>query len=396
LAETPAKTNWPRVALLVLSGTIAACQVGKGAVAIPALRQDLGLSLLTASWVVSAYGALGAALGFPASVMIARLSGRNVTVVGLAAIGLGSAPGAFAQSGALLLATRVLEGCGYFGLVIVLPGMVRALAAPRDRDLALAWWAAYMPAGSAAMMLVGPFLMSFGWPALWLVNAVLLFLQAALVWIFVPVEHGMQRLHGRRPRVWDVVRTPAAVILALAFGTYTFHYFALTGLLPTLLVERMGLSVAQAGSITAATVVANAVGNVAAGAAMRRGIPLWAIAAAAFVFAGLASVGIFADAMPVAMIAALASASLAITGLVPASIFAASARLAPTAAALGLTIGLILQASNLGQLLGPVALGGWAEHFGWSSAPILFGAIALAGVMIALQIRLLLRRPSRR
>ena len=38
--------------------------------------------------------------------------------------------------------------------------------------------------------------------------------------------------------------------------------------------------------------------------------------------------------------------------------------------------GLLVQASNFGQLLGPAALAAWVEKFGWSSAPLLFAAIA--------------------
>jgi hypothetical protein len=37
-----------------------------------------------------------------------------------------------------------------------------------------------------------------------------------------------------------VMRMPGPILLALAFGFYSIQYHALTGLLPTLLVERLG------------------------------------------------------------------------------------------------------------------------------------------------------------
>ncbi|HVY63641.1 MAG TPA: MFS transporter, partial [Gammaproteobacteria bacterium] len=158
-----------------------------------------------------------------------------------------------------------------------------------------------------------------------------------------------------------------------------------------LLVDRLGLSVGQAGAIGAATVVANGIGNLAAGMGLRLGVPLWSVVAVAFACLGICVWGIFGEALPLATVAVLACASLAISGMVPASIFAASPRLAPSAALHGITLGLVVQASNIGQLLGPAVLGAWVEQWGWSSAPVLFSAIALAGLVLALRLRALLR-----
>ena len=120
--------------------------------------------------------------------------------------------------------------------------------------------------------------------------------------------------------------------LALAFGIYTFQYAAMANFLPTLLVDRLGLSISAAGTISAITVAANAVGNIFAGALLRMGAPIWAIAAFGYCFVGAAGFGIFSEQLPVIVIAALASASLAVTGLIPASIFAAAPRFAASAA----------------------------------------------------------------
>ena len=66
-----------------------------------------------------------------------------------------------------------------------------------------------------------------------------------------------------------VLRSPGPVLLALAFALYTVQYHALTGLLPTLLVERLGLSIAPAGAISAVTIVGNGLGALAAGYLVR-------------------------------------------------------------------------------------------------------------------------------
>ena len=46
------KTRWPLVWVLIFAGVVGAFQVGKAAIAVPLLRDDLGLSLTFASWVV--------------------------------------------------------------------------------------------------------------------------------------------------------------------------------------------------------------------------------------------------------------------------------------------------------------------------------------------------------
>jgi MFS family permease len=390
------KTDWRSVLVLLLAGLIAACQVGKAAIAVPLLRQDLGLSLVMASWVVGAYGVLGALAGLPAGIGVSRIGARAAVIIGLLAIATGSGLGAFAATGAMLLASRVLEGCGFLGLVVAAPVLLRNLSAPRDHEIVLTCWSAYMPGGTALMMLIGPLLSASGWQALWLANGFLAAIAAGVVWLLLPSEAGaVTREPAGRAPVGDVLTAAGPVLLALAFGIYTFHYFALTGLLPTLLVERMGLSVGQAGAVSAVTVVANAFGNLTAGIFLRLTIPLWAIMAAAFGCLGLASIGIFSATSPVGLVGAVACVSLGVSGLVPGSIFAATPRVARQSAMLAVTLGLLVQASNLGQVFGPAALGAWVDKFGWSTAPVIFLAIGAGGVAIALRLRGLLRTRER-
>jgi MFS family permease len=384
----PLRTDWRSVLVLLLAGLVAACQVGKAAIAVPLLRQDLGLSLVAASWVVGAYGTLAALAGVPAGVGVGRIGARIAMIGGLLAIALGSGLGGLAANGQLLLLTRVLEGGGFLAVVVAAPTLLRILSAARDRDVVLTCWSAYMPGGTALMMLVGPTLTAFGWQELWLVNALIAAATACIVWLVLPREIPCDE--AAAPFTPRVLTSAGPILLALAFGLYTFQYFALTGLLPTLLVDRMGLSVAQAGAVSALSVVANALGNLAAGALLRWRMPLWAIVVSGFGCAGLASFGIFSQSLPLAPLVALACAGLGISGLIPASIFAATPRIAHHSAVMAVTLGLLIQASNLGQLLGPAVLGAWVETFGWPAAPFIFVAVALAGIALALPLRNLL------
>ena len=383
------RTRWGAVAALILAGVVVALQIGKAAIAVPVLQQELALSLVVASWVIGAYGVLGAMAGLPAGIVASLFSARRTLIAGLVASGLGSLAGACVSDGSLLIVTRVIEGGGFLAAVLALPRLLRAVTAVKDRDTVLALWGAYMPIGSVIMMVAGPHLMAQGWQMLWIVNGIAALAYAAVV-AFMPLPDETQpagALQAVMPNIKAALGAPGPILLALAFGIYTFQYAAMANLLPTLLVDRLGLSIAAAGTISAITVAANAVGNVFAGALLRFGAPFWAVAAFAYCFVGVAGFGVFSEALPVVLIAALASASLAVTGLIPASIFAAAPRFAPTSALLAIVLGLLNQTSNLGNLFGPAAMATVVQRFGWAGAPYLFVGVTICGVTVALMLR---------
>jgi MFS family permease len=373
---------------------VVALQIGKAAIAVPVLQKDLSLSLVVASWIIGAYGVLGAVGGLPSGIVASLFSARRTLIAGLIAAGLGSLAGAFVTDGSLLIATRIIEGCGFLAAVLALPRLIRAVTAPKDRDTVLAVWGAYMPIGSLIMMLAGPHLMAHGWQTLWIVNGIVALAYAIIV-AFMPLHedaHPTAPLQTLMPNIRAALGAPGPMLLACAFGIYTFQYAAMANLLPTLLVERLGLSISAAGTISAITVAANAVGNIFAGALLRFGAPLWAIAAFGYCFVGAAGFGVFSEQLPVVLIATLASASLAVTGLIPASIFAAAPRFASSSALLAIVLGLLNQASNLGNLFGPAAMASMVQHFGWARAPFVFVAVAVSGLSVALMLRAVMNR----
>ena len=95
----PDRTRWGAVFVLLIAGVIVALQIGKAAIALPALQRDLMLSLGVASWMVGAYGVLGAVAGLPAGIASSLFTARSALLWGLVAAGLGSLGGAFAESG---------------------------------------------------------------------------------------------------------------------------------------------------------------------------------------------------------------------------------------------------------------------------------------------------------
>jgi MFS transporter, DHA1 family, inner membrane transport protein len=330
----------------------------------------------------------------PAGVLSSLFDPRRAAVTGLVVSALGSFIGAAAGGGALLVGSRVIEGCGFLATVLAIPALIRAATAPRDLDTVLPLWATYMPMGAAAMMLIAPAILPFGWRALWIGNGVLA-LVAAVVMLLLPLPQVAAsptlRIGNIAAGIGGVLRSRDALLLALIFGLYTFQFIAMAGLLPVLLIERAGLSVSAAGMIAGLTWVANAVGNGSAGLLLRAGLPVWTVVAGAFAFMAVAAFGIFAAGLPVFVVVLLASASLGLTGLIPGSVFAAAGRLTSAAAGLVMTLGLINQGSNIGTLLGPAAMGSLVQHFGWGGAWLLFAAVAACGLAAAAGLRAVLQ-----
>lgn len=381
----PIPTRWSLVIVLIGTGIVAAAQVGKAAIALPLLQQDLGMSLAAASWIVSAYALLGAFGGLAIGWGVSRFGLRLSLIVGVLIMGSASIAGAFAPNGGMLLVSRIVEGCGLLMVAVSIPTLLRIVAAVRDRDIVLAAWSAYMPAGTGLMLLAGPWLTQYGWQGLWVANGIVLLLLVLPLAAVVPTYAAASNanLHN----IGSLLRQPAPLLIAAAFGLYTFQFTAISGLLPELLVERHGLSIAAAGAIAGIASLANAAGNLSAGALMRWGVPQWTIMVTTFACMGIASFGIFSPDVPIEIIAVLAALSLGATGAIPASNFAAAPRIIPDTAMLALMFGLINQTSNVGQLLGPAALGSFVQRFGWSFAPMLLAAIAIAGIGIGLALR---------
>src|SRR5438309_7576711 len=69
-------TRWGLVAALILTGMIAALQVGKVAIALPQLQHDFKLSLFVAASAIGAYSVLGATLGMPVGILTTFVSAR--------------------------------------------------------------------------------------------------------------------------------------------------------------------------------------------------------------------------------------------------------------------------------------------------------------------------------
>jgi len=239
-----------------------------------------------------------------------------------------------------------------------------------------------------------PLLVLIGWRSLWLANAALAAACSVMLMRHAPrlaaPPQTTRLLAQASARMRVVLRSGRCWMIALAFFAYSCQIFSLSFALPSLLTAQHGMSLSSAGLLSALVLAASTVGHLASGLSLRLGLPIWLNLAIPFGFFALADGAIFAGGLPAPVVAAVAALALCVGGLAPGALYAAAPRVAPSSEALSSTIGLVQQASNLGQFAGPVALGLWVEHFGWQSVPMIATPAALTGFVLAFGIRVAL------
>jgi len=372
---------------MIASGVAASLHVGKVPPALPALREELDLGLVAGGWIASIFSLIGATLGIASGLAADRLGARRVLAAGLVFLVAGSVWGAAVDSGAALLATRVLSGLGLVTVAVAAPGIIVAVAPPRDHGLALGAWSIYMPAGMAIAMLSAPLVLpGLGWRGLWLVHAGL---TAAVLVVVLAATRGVSGRTGPPRRInAEALRRPGPWLLAAAFGCYTVQFFAVTTWMPTFLVESRGTTREMAALAGALVVAANIIGCLAGAWLLHRDVARWKLLAITYLVMTPCAAGAFAAAVPPGLVVALAAIFSAVGGLLPAAILAGTAAHAPSRDHVATVNGFVVQGSHVGVVAGPPVFAMFVAAFGsWEQGWILMVALGIAGLGVTAWIR---------
>ncbi|HJO69141.1 MAG TPA: MFS transporter [Rhodospirillales bacterium] len=390
------KSCWGAVVVAVVAGMIAASHLGKLPPSLPMLRAELGLDLVFGGWVVSVFGATGAALGLAAGSLADRIGHRRLTMIGLGLLAAGSAGGGLADAGVTLLASRFVEGFGFLSIAVAAPSLIATAVKRRDRRLALGIWSAYMPASITLVLLGAPALLSTaGWRGIWWALAGVSVLWIGVVALAAPAPRSAD---SRPPaslvhNVRLTIGQPGPWLLAVCFPLYTLQWMALMVWLPTFLVEERAMGLAAAAALSALVVAVNVPGNIVAGWLMRRGARHWILIAIGAAAMGASALGIFSPALSDGLRYGLCLAFSGLGGFLPAAVLSGAPVFSPSPDQLGMTNGLLMQGSNLGQFVGPPALAAVVTASGsWNSVAWLMCGAATAAVVLAGFVRVIENR----
>jgi predicted MFS family arabinose efflux permease len=377
------RTSWPAVGAALAAGVVAAGFVGKLPPALPALREEFGLSLVAAGWVVSIFNTIAVAAAVAFGVAADRVGALRFAAGAVAALAVGGVSGAVAPSDGWLLASRVVEGAGFLALAVSMPALIFSATAPPDRRLTLGLWSTYMPFGMALSMLAAPLaIASIGWRGLWLaVVAVMLACAGAL---FLQAKRYPRPPSSGRTlgTIVEALRRPGPWWAAAAMGCYTAQWTAVMVWLPTFLVQTRGVSLGAASLLTAAVVAANVPGNLTGTWLLERHVPRGALIGAAAVAMAATGIAIFADAAPDWLRLGSCFAFSYLSGVTPPATFTSTQTYARSASQVASLQGLIMQVSNLGQLVGPPAVAAVVSATGrWHDAGYVMLAAAAGGLL---------------
>ncbi|PBI85453.1 Major Facilitator Superfamily protein [Variovorax boronicumulans] len=394
---------------VVLGGVSAALHLGKLPPAVPALQASLGIDLVEAGFLLSLVQVASMTLGLLAGLAADSIGLRRSMLVGLAVLTTASLLGGAVGAGLLggshavlwLFVLRAAEGIGFLMAVMPGPGLIRALTPAGADKAALGLWGAYMPLGVALALLIGPALIGWGGWADWWWTLSLVSAGAAL-WVWLAVPRDRPRVVGASlqpassgwaSRLRETVGARAPWLVALTFAVYSSQWMAVIGFLPAIYADAK-VPAAWSAVLTALAAAMNIVGNLMGGRWLQRGVAPERLLQWGFLTMALGGVAAFAQVgqgagaealgLPLALrYAAICAFSLG-GGMVPATLFLLGVRLAPGPSTVSTTVGLMQQASSLGQFLAPPAVawlahrvGGW--HWTWTATL----ACSLAGMAVA-------------
>ncbi|WP_051083090.1 CynX/NimT family MFS transporter [Kiloniella laminariae] len=380
------KTRRLTVAIVVGCGIVASLQIGKVAIAAPMLQSEFSLNLAAVGWMTSIFAVIGLVGGIPFGALVARVGDRRTLIFGLGAIVLGAAIGAKSSSFFMFLFSRVLESLGFLLITIAGPAVLQRVVPTGQRNIAFALWSCFMPTGIALAMVAGPLFTD--WKTIWWTCA---FLAATLVvatYQFIektatpsPVQTSMGA------DTLAVVGKSGPVLLALCFAFYSLMFFALFSFLPVLLMERMGVTHGIAGLLSALATAVNIIGNLFAGYFLTRGTSRPVLIAFSCVTMGVSAVGIFLPLFGDTATFLLCLVFSVSGGLIPATLLSSVPTLAPSTRLAPLVMGLLMQGSNLGLIVGPVTVGSVIDGYGWPAALIVVVIAALMATFTAFALR---------
>ena len=381
------------------AGLAIALNVGKVPVALPALRAELGLTLVQAGWVSSTLTTVAVGSAAFVGMWVGRVGALRMVLAGLALCAAASLAPLAAPAWGSLIGARLFEGLGFMLVAVSCPALITAASASADRRFALGLWSSYMPAGASLAMASAPWLLPrTGWRGLWALTAAALLLAAVGLW--------RQRRHFAvgSPQAAAPVRFMAPVkaalgqplpwLLGLSFGVWATQHFALIVWMPTYLQEARGVGAGAVALMTGGMLVACVPGNLIGGWLVQRGAGRGYLLAGAQALTGLGALGYSQEGWPDLLRYALTVGVSFVGGVIPAAVMASSTVLARSPQQIGTLQGLYMQGAHLGQFIGTpliaavVASSGQWRHALWVTGPAALIGVALGWMAQRLEARL--------
>jgi EmrB/QacA subfamily drug resistance transporter len=211
------RARWLALSVLCVGMLMIVLDVTIVNVALPSIKQDLGFSPGSLSWVVNAYLIAFGGLLLLTGRLGDLLGQRKVFLTGLTVFTAASVACAAAQSQVMLIAARFVQGIGGALTSAVILGMIVTMfPEPREQAKAIGVYGFVASAGGSIGLLAGGVLTdAINWHWIFLINVPVGVVTAVLAVRLIEARPGLGRKHG--------VDTPGALLLTagLMLGVFT-------------------------------------------------------------------------------------------------------------------------------------------------------------------------------
>ena len=346
--------SWGHILLIYAIGVLGATCISQ---AVPVIG-DIGRMFHTTreqgGWVISVPSALVAVGALLTGWLVDRYGDRALLVLGSLIVIVGDIGVTLADSLAMLLATRVVEGIGYVCIAVASVTMITRITSGPRRNSALTLWSSFVPMSFALPLVLAAQLAGTDhWRWAFSGHALVLAVFVALAVAVLPAADraaAPSRTHG----LAQVLRSPQPYLLGVAFACAAFVQTGVVSTLPHMLSGRFGVSMALASSIGTLGMVINTLGCLAVGPLLNRSVAPRSIATLGIVLALAGGVALYYPGSAFAFTVAASSVFFLGAGIV-VGLWALMPRTAPAPTSIGATSGLVTQITLWGVLFGPPA-----------------------------------------
>ncbi len=379
----PQKPKLPaEVWVLITANAVIALGYGVVAPVLPQYARDFGVSISAATFVITAFALMRLCAAPASGIFVQRLGERRVYLTGLLIVAVSTGACAFAQTYWQLLVFRSLGGFGSAMFTVSSLGLMIRISPQDARGRVAGMFSSAFLVGSVGGPVLGALTAGLGLSAPFAIYGVALLVAAAVVWVSLrhsPLAAPAER-DGPTVTVRMVLRNRA--YLAAMFSNFAtgWSVFGLrVALVPLFVTEVLDRGPRMAGLALAVFAVGNVAAVIPSGHLsdrVGRRVPLitgLAVSGVATLLVGLTS------SLTLFMAAALVAGAAA--GVFTSPQQAAVADIVGSKARAGTAVAVYQMMSDVGSIIGSLAVGQIAQYVSFGSAFVISGVILLVAAL---------------
>lgn len=382
-SSPPGKPRLPReVWVLIFSNAVIALGYGVVAPVLPQYARNFGVSISAATFVITAFAVMRLCFAPVGGLLIQRLGERRIYVSGIVIVAVSTGACAFAQTYWQLLLFRSLGGVGSTMFFVSALGLMIRISPVDARGRVAGMFSTSFLLGSVGGPVLGSVTAGFGLGAPFIIYGIALLIAAAVV--FFSLRHSVLAAPGAQTEPPVTVRMAfrnrayrAALLSNFATGWSVFGLRI--ALVPLFVAEVLGRGAGIAGLALATFAIGNVSAVIPSGYLSDR-IGRRTLLIIGLSVSGVATIAVgFASSLPLFLSGAYVAG--AASGMFSSPQQAAVADIIGSKARAGTAVATFQMMSDLGAIIGSLAVGQLAQHLSFGWAFIVSGCILVAAAL---------------